>query len=69
MKRLNPIRPKRLNGTKVRETDTFTYELNGRWKGGFKTIPQLLKDMSENHPRSKFYQVDFNARIKRGERV
>lgn len=62
-------RPKRLNGIKVRETDTFTYELNGQWKKGFKTIPELLKNMSKHYPKSKFYQIDFNARIERGERV
>jgi hypothetical protein len=66
---LKEDRPKKLNGIKVRETDTFTYALNGKWKGGFKTIPALLKDMLKHHPKSKFYQIDFHARIRRGERV
>jgi len=69
-------RPERLNGIKVRETDTFTYFLKGKgkktgWQEGFSTISQVRNDMKRHsaHLVDKLIMVSINARSERGERT
>ena len=60
-----------LNGVRVRDTDTFTYELKGKgWQHGFKSIQKVMDHMEKQDTKlvDKFICVDLNARVHRGER-